>query len=124
MLLPDATPPPWRLWRILERVALHGLPWQRAPIEIVMSDATPRATLVAMGDVALLEPIGHEPRAVFGELGAVLARADLRTGNLEAMLTRRTQPAGTIGSFIRTDPGNAAAHSTDKRHSVQQSPTR
>src|SRR4030095_6085462 len=104
MLLPDAAPPPWRLWRILERAALHGAPWQRAPAELIVDDATPRVTLLAMGDVALLGSIRREPRSVFGELCDVLARADLRTGNLEAMLTRRTQPAGTLGSFIRTAP--------------------
>jgi len=108
MLLPDATPPPWRLWRTLERAALHGAPWQHAPAEIALNDATPDATLVAMGDVALLGSIGRDPRAVFGTLCDVLERADLRTANLEAVLTGRTQPAGTIGSFIRSDPGNVA----------------
>ena len=93
---------------MLERAALHGAPWQRAPAELILDDATPHATLLAMGDVALLGSMGREPRSVFGGLCDVLACADLRTGNLEAMLTRRTRPAGTIGSFIRSEPGNAA----------------
>ena len=69
-----------------------------------MNDAAPRATLVATGDVALIGAIGREPRTAFGELCDVLDRADLCTANLEAVLTARTQPAGTIGSFIRSAP--------------------
>ncbi len=107
MLLPEATPPPWRLWRLIERAALRGAPFAGAPREIQVSDGSTTATLLAMGDLALTRPLGFAPRAVFGDFHSAMQRADLRTANLEAVLTDRTQRAGSYGSFIRAAPGNA-----------------
>src|SRR4030095_10767451 len=78
MLLPEATPPPWRLWRMLERAALHGAPWQRTPAELIVDDATPRATLLAMGDVALLGVGARAPPGSSGRGAALGLRRALR----------------------------------------------
>jgi poly-gamma-glutamate synthesis protein (capsule biosynthesis protein) len=59
-----------------------------------------------MGDVALTAPLGLTAQAVFGDLHAVMAQADLRTANLEATLTERNQRAGSFG-FIRAAPRSA-----------------
>ncbi len=107
MLLAEATPPPWRLWRMLERLALRGMPFGPAPSEIPVSPGNTTATLLSMGDLALTRPLGFAPQSVFGELHTLMKRADLRTANLEAVLTDRTQRAGSYGSFIRAAPGNA-----------------
>lgn len=107
MLLAEATPPPWRLWRMLERLALRGTPFGSASSEIAVSAGNTTATLLAMGDVALTRPLGFAPQSVFGALHPLMKRADLRTANLEAVLTDRTQRAGSYGSFIRAAPGNA-----------------
>ena len=107
MLLAEATPPPWRLWRLIERAALRGMPFADGPREIQVSNASKSATLLAMGDLALTRPLGFAPQTVFSGLHCVMQRADLRTANLEAVLTDRTQRAGSYGSFIRAAPGNA-----------------
>ncbi|MEO8005548.1 MAG: CapA family protein [Betaproteobacteria bacterium] len=108
MLLPEATPPPWRLWRMIEHVALHGAHYGTARSEIAVSEGSTTATLLSMGDLALTRPLGFRPQAIFGDLHSLMQRADLRTANLEAVLTERTQRAGSYGSFIRAAPGNAA----------------
>lgn len=107
MLLAEATPPPWRLWRWIERVALRRTPFGAVRREVQVSEGNATATLLAMGDLALTRPLGFAPHAVFSGLHSVMQRADLRTANLEAVLTDRTQRAGSYGSFIRAAPGNS-----------------
>lgn len=105
--LPDP-PIPWRAVRALERAALARPSWA-TPREIAFpTGEAPTLRLAALGDVALVRSCGAGARGAFDALRDRLDAADLRTANLEAMLTSATQPRGEIGSFVRAEPAAAA----------------
>jgi Bacterial capsule synthesis protein PGA_cap len=108
MLLAEATPPPWQAWRAIERLALHGAPWRRAPEHITVTGGRAHSRLLALGDIAFTRLLGDDAHAVFAPVHAALERVELRTANLEAPLTARNVPAGSIGSFIRAEPARTA----------------
>jgi poly-gamma-glutamate synthesis protein (capsule biosynthesis protein) len=68
---------------------------------------TATASLVAVGDIALpRRPYATRPEDVLSDLIPIWRSADGRVGNLESICTSRSEPAGTIGSSLRTIPEN------------------
>jgi poly-gamma-glutamate synthesis protein (capsule biosynthesis protein) len=102
--LPEAVPLPWKLWRVCETVGLRSAPWARARECVSVSPGAARLRLLAMGDLAFTPAAARDAEGAFGDLLPLLREADLRTGNLEAPLTALTQPAGCVGSFLRSEP--------------------
>jgi poly-gamma-glutamate synthesis protein (capsule biosynthesis protein) len=100
---------PWRvqIWR-RDRGLAHWRgtrlgSWQPLP------GAAEKGTLLALGDVALLDETGkrageHGRAGVFGACLPVVEASALVTANLESMLTARTERNGNLGSFLRAPP--------------------
>ena len=102
---PPARRIPWRLRAPLERATVaHAYPRAATPFRVSVSSVTPDAVLLLGGDLALHRWRAGDAATRFASLDAVVARADARIFNLEAQLTSRTEPAGTIGSSLRADP--------------------
>lgn len=89
---------------LYERFALQSAMWKQTRGDFQLSADAPTATLLALGDIALTRRTNFDFRTTFGPIADRLESCDLATGNLEAALTGRTAPAGSIGSFIRADP--------------------
>jgi len=89
---------------LYERFALQSALWKKTTPDFRLSADAPQATLLALGDIALTRRTNFDFRNTFGPIADRLESCDLATGNLEAALTRRTAPAGSIGSFVRADP--------------------
>jgi len=100
----DSVPLPLRLLMFLEKASLSGWPWSRACAEIPVSSGPAEVRLVALGDVLLKGVLDLAPASIFGELWPLLKAADIRTCNLEGPLTIGLSPAGSIGSFVGTNP--------------------
>jgi capsule synthesis protein PGA_cap len=94
---------PFRAWQLSERAWLQSFAWGRAPDRIDISAGDIAVRLLAMGDLSLTRPGPFDASTIFGRLVSLLDAVDLRTGNLEAPLSSRTAPAGTIGSFLRAN---------------------
>jgi hypothetical protein len=109
MYLPEALPIPWRALGALERLGLRALPWRDSLPELRRPGSQPSLRLLALGDIALTPAAQVEPARAFSGIAPLLAAADLRTANLEAQLTARTERAGVIGSGIRAEPAMIAA---------------
>jgi Bacterial capsule synthesis protein PGA_cap len=104
LYLPNLLPLPWRVLAAWEQVALQRHRFGAAPAEYRIRRGSKRATLVATGDLALLEPTAGDAPATLGELLPVLRAADIRIGNLEAVITTRQTRASGIGSAMRAPP--------------------
>jgi poly-gamma-glutamate capsule biosynthesis protein CapA/YwtB (metallophosphatase superfamily) len=104
MYLPEAIPIPWRALQALERLRLRAAPWQHAAPATPTPSSGVLFRLLALGDVALTSALQVEPEHVFGGIAPLLASVDVRTANLEAQLTERTERAGVIGSGVRAAP--------------------
>lgn len=88
----------------LERASLKVRSWGLACAEIPVSAGPVDVRLVALGDVRLKAVLDLAPASIFGEIWPLLKACDIRTCNLEGPLTSSQIPAGTIGSFVRTNP--------------------
>lgn len=95
---------PWRVLRLWENLALRSLSTRRVVDEFSVAADEPLVRVIAMGDVALTGPPAYDAAAIFGELLPLLAGADLRIANLEAVITTRESPSAAIGSQIRARP--------------------
>src|SRR5690606_27912660 len=102
---------PWRARTGLERwTAERGYPRVGADLAVHVADEPVAATLLFGGDVALHRwPAGALAGDVFAGLAPVLETGDARFYNLESQLTARTEPAGTVGAFLRAAPTAVAA---------------
>jgi poly-gamma-glutamate synthesis protein (capsule biosynthesis protein) len=106
---------PWRVRRWTERVALASMRFQPAEGEVRVSDGTPTASLIAVGDISfyfyedpdLVVPSPARPERLLEAVHPALRSADLRVGNLESVVTSATRPAGQEGKFLRGEPAHA-----------------
>jgi poly-gamma-glutamate synthesis protein (capsule biosynthesis protein) len=100
---------PWRVqvWRrdraLARRRGTRLSAWQP------LAAGAEAGTMLALGDVALLDATGRRAAAegaagVFGARLPVVTGATLVTANLESMLTARTERNGRLGSFLRAPP--------------------
>lgn len=95
--------------RSVERAVLDAQSL-RAPLPVLTAKASEREgslRVVALGDIALLpsgKPSDPGWASLLSPLSPLLGSADLTVANLESVLTSRTTPAGTIGSFLRAEP--------------------
>lgn len=97
--------------RSVERAVLHAQSL-RAPLPVLTRTAESPSRegslrVVALGDIALLpsgKPSDPGWSSLLSPLSPLLGSADLTVANLESVLTSRTTPAGSIGSFLRADP--------------------
>jgi poly-gamma-glutamate synthesis protein (capsule biosynthesis protein) len=104
LYIPQSLPVPWRVLRLWENLALRSLSTRRAVDQLSVASGEPLVRVIAMGDVALTRPPSYDAAAIFGELLPLLAGADLRIANLEAVITTRESPSVAIGSQIRARP--------------------
>ena len=98
---------PYRVHRLLERWTAEGA-YPRAGVLLGVrgpATAEPQAHILFGGDLALHRIGTTAPETLFAGVKDTLSRADLRVVNLETQLIADRPPAGTIGSFLRADPG-------------------
>ncbi len=108
--IPHWLPLPWRTVGPLTSLLLRigGLRTEFRD-GIVGSTGDPDFRIVGLGDIALTrKPLDGYPTLLQG-LSPLLSRADLVSGNLEAVLTMRTRRAGEAGSYLRADPEAVSA---------------
>ncbi len=116
MYLADRVAIPWRALQFLEAARTRAYPWQRAPGRHVQDAGRPLLRLIAMGDVALTSETLLDARRAFGPFLPLLASADVRTANLEAIPTVRSAAAGGIGSFVKAADADLAATALADAH--------
>src|SRR3712207_3325631 len=103
---------PWRVRRWTERLALGSMRFHPPGGEARVSDGTPTASPVAVGDISfyfyddpeLFVTSPAAPRRLLEGVASALASADLRVGNLESVVTATTCPAGAEGRYLRGIP--------------------
>lgn len=99
---------PWRARRLLEAAAFAACALREGTAQLAVRPGSARATLAALGDIGLRSyGVGEEERRA--RAGDALARlldgTDFAVGNLETVLTDRTEKAGRLGSHLRAFPG-------------------
>src|SRR5690348_14236656 len=104
MYLPELVPLPWRILKAWENISLNRPRWITPRDTVAVRDDAAKARLIAFGDVALVRL--HENNALgrFDGVKSLLDQADIRTANLEAVVTSRGQAALKVGVGIRAEP--------------------
>jgi poly-gamma-glutamate synthesis protein (capsule biosynthesis protein) len=96
---------PWRVRPWVERALLAVSYTNASPPRFDLQRRPVRAVLLFGGDIALHKvKKGDAPEAVLRHLGPVFEGADLKSLNLETVLTRHAEPSGQIGAFLRAIP--------------------
>jgi len=101
---------PWRVRRHLEALQLASMRFFRHDNSHAICNREPVATLVAVGDVAVPDSVVRAVQQPFGtanwraEMHAIFGDADIRTCNLETVITTHGRTRGLIGATMKTSP--------------------
>lgn len=104
MYLSDAFPIPWRFRTSFERALRRLLSFEQPLEHLEIQPGQPEASLIAVGDLSFYDAKSYDPDYVLTDAKHIWDRADARVGNLETVCTRRTQPVGSLGGYLRANP--------------------
>ena len=105
MYLSERVPLPWRVLMTWERLCLGRTAWSDGTPAVTVRDGVEKARLLALGDLALIPAHASNGLGNLDGLSGILSDADIRIGNLEAVVSSRLEAAVELAIPMRAEPG-------------------